>query len=86
MHIDIFCFWKDIMLSTLQVLNLYSFVGILGSSRAFIFFQNLESTKRKEKQEAEEKEFSELEKRYKELLAKRRATVQVVALFLYFNR
>lgn len=38
---------------------------------AFIFFQDLETKRRKEKEEAEEKEFASLEKRYKELLAKR---------------
>jgi hypothetical protein len=38
---------------------------------AFLFFQDLESARRKEKEEAEEKEFSDLEKRYKELLEKR---------------
>lgn len=38
---------------------------------AFLFFQKLEATRRKEKEEAEEKEFAALEKRYKELKAKR---------------
>lgn len=38
---------------------------------AFIFFQDLETKRRKEKEEAEEKEFAALEKRYKELKAKR---------------
>jgi hypothetical protein len=38
---------------------------------ALIFIQDLEAKRRKEKEEAEEKEFASLEKRYKELLAKR---------------
>lgn len=41
---------------------------------AFLFFQDLESTRRKEKEEAEAKEWEDLEKRYLAAKAKREAT------------